>query len=212
MNHTGGVALIKDFFEDRGDIILPIIISLVAHGLILYLVLAGVGHPPGQDGRLSAGKKLAMAEDFIMGQSNLLRSRLAERLKRIKSSPTDIDKMDWTVDSMPVKIASAANRANLKLLEAKLTEIEADEGQKRYHIFLKIMSDAENVFDDILLASYMVGDGTLHSKFRTEELTISLEDSDAPGSVMFRTYTSDTRRLYLNRISPQEFILQASVQ
>jgi HAMP domain-containing protein len=205
-------SLLKDFFSDKSDIILPIIISVVAHGLIIYLIFSGSGQLSGHDSKIDIGKKLAMAEDFLTGQSNALMMRLSSRLSRIRSAPQEVDSMEWTMESMPVKIISAAKRADLDLAGIKIIKAKSNESEDTYDVVLRIYSSAGKVFDDILFASHMVGDGTLHSKFKTDKMLIYVKDKKSSGTALFSAYTRETRRFYLNRISPQEFLLSATVE
>jgi len=212
MEQIRASSLLKDFFSDKGDIILPIIISVVAHGFIIYLIFSGGGQLSGHDSKIDVGKKLAMAEDFLTGQSNALMMRLSGRLSRLRSAPQEVDSMEWTMESMPVKIVSAARRADLNLEGIEMLKAEGNEPEETYDVVLRIYSSAGKVFDDILFASHMVGDGTLHSKFKTDKMLIYVKDKKTPGAALFSAYTRETRRFYLSRISPQEFLLGATVQ
>ncbi len=204
--------LVKGFFSAKRDIVVPLIISVVVHGLIIYFIFAGGPNVPGQNGKLYAGKKLTMAEDFVVGQSNLLLGRLSDRLSKIRNSSKGDAALEWSLDSMPVKITSASKVAGLKLVKIKLAKLGKKNGEDSYDVNMRVYSTSGRVFDDILLLSHMVGDATLHSKFTTDKLVIYVKDKKASGATRFSVSTREARRFYLRRITPNEFLIDAAVQ
>ena len=44
--------LVKGFFSGKRDIVVPLIISVVAHGLIIYFIFSGGPNVTGQNGKL----------------------------------------------------------------------------------------------------------------------------------------------------------------
>lgn len=212
MEYTRTENLVKGFFSGKGDIILPLIISIVAHGLIIYFIFAGGAKVPGHNGKLYAVKKLTMAEDFVVGQSNLLLGRLSERLSKIRNSSKGAAEVEWSLDSMPIKITSASKVVGIKLVKVNLARLGKKNGEDSYDVNLRVYSTSSRVFDDILLLSHLVGDGTLHSEFKTDKLVIYLKDKKTSGAARFSVSTKEARRFYLRRITPNEYLIDAAVQ
>lgn len=209
MKESRAGSLLSDFFTGKGDIVLPVIISLAIHGFLIYYIFSGGAQVSGQNSKLYAGKKLTMAEDFVAGQSNLLLARLSDRLSRVRGSTTERDETEWTLDNTPDKMTFALKRGDVRIADVRVAKVEEEGQEERYDIVLKIYTSPEMVFDDILLASYLVGEGTMHGRFKTESLLIYVKDENSPGAALFSTNTLQTRRFYLSRISPQEFFLDA---
>lgn len=204
------------------DIVIAIFLSLLMHGVMLLVLFFPFGEIRGNMGAITAAERLSHAEEYIFKDLQGLVNTYHSQAKQFAANLPREEKDAWTLQNMPKNVAKALKAAGLKVSEVKAwpsanepPETDSPEKtapEKRYTIGVKLGSAGQRAFNDILVVSHAVGYATLKSDFWTDNLEITVTEKDATDKAQFIVPTMDCRLLYRNKLSPQEFLMGASVR
>ena len=194
------------------DILLPLFFSVFVHFFFLYLVFyPGNGKNHLRTSQVSVNDKLDSAETFVSEEIQKSRERIMRKIGEINVLKREAFSEKWTKDNMPARIKKAFNRIGRNVSDAEVTP-SLFKKKDEFSVLIRLTTTPRQVFEDIILLSYIVGDGTLHSDFNSDYLLLALKEKGSAGSRDFIVTTMDCRLLYAKKLSAQQFIRQATIE
>ena len=215
------------------------VISILLHGL-LFASIWYFGHPKavelmpaagaGKPG-IEAGRAGSESPGPAAAQKNTVKARLAEARKwvyknsqelaaHVKKQREEIEFVDkvllhsaWTEASFPKITERAAEILSLDLENVKLVRSTADTGEREVNsVYIRLYTNTERVFFDVMFLVNVVGDGTLHSKFITDNLIILIRERGLKDTTSLIIPTNYTREFYLERFTPAHVIERTTIR
>ncbi len=212
-------------------------VSVLLHGLLFVSIwyfgrpatvelkpIAGVGKPGVEAGRTGT-------ETPAAPEKNTMKARLAEARKwvyknsqelaaHVKKQRGEIEFVDkvlfhsaWTEASFPKIVERAAEILSLNLESVKLIRSTANTGGRDVNsVYIRLHTNAERVFYDVMFLVNVVGDGTLHSKFITDNLIILIRERGVKDTTSLIIPTKYTREFYLERFTPAHVIERTTIR
>lgn len=193
------------------DIAIPLLFSLFIHFVFIYIIFfPGGGSNNMKSHQLSVSDKLDSADAFILEEVNRTRERVTRKISEINALKREEFKGRWTLENMTERIEKALKRIGIDIKENRVVPSMFEE-KDRYSILVRLVTTPRLVFEDILLISYVVGEGTLRSNFTTDYLVLSIKGKNGGEPRDFIVTTMDCRLLYAKKLSAQQFISQAKI-
>jgi hypothetical protein len=194
------------------DIFLPLFFSIFIHFFFLYLVFyPGNGKNHLRTSQVSVNDKLDAAETFVSEEIQKSRERIMRKIGEVNVLKREAFSEKWTKNNMPARMKKVFERIDRNLSDVEVTP-SLFKKKDEFSILVKVITTPRLVFEDIILLSYIVGDGTLHSDFNTDYLLLALKEKGSAGSRDFIVTTMDCRLLYAKKLSAQQFIRQATIE
>jgi len=213
VEHSGG---------GKKDVSIAIFLSLLFHGVVLLVLFHPTGGIRGSTGTITAAERLSHVEEYIFKDLQGLVNRYHSQAIQLAASLQDEEKEAWTLEKMPDRLAKAVKAAGVQVSKVQIwpsRNAQAETGspqetppQERHTIAVRLESEGRHVFNDILAISHAVGYSTLNSDFFTDNLEVTVSETEGTETVQFIVPTMDCRLLYRNKLSPQEFLMGASVR
>jgi len=201
--------------QNFNDIALPLFFSLFLHFIIIYFIfLAGSGKNNLSSYQVSVNDKLDSADTFILEEIQRSKERITRKISEVRALKREAFSGKWTTKNMPERIKKASQRIGIDIVETQVSPslFEGGHSSSEFSILIKLITSPRLVFEDIILISYLVGDGTIHSDFKTDYFLLAIKEKGRKESRDFIITTMDCRLLYARKLSAQQFISQAKIE
>jgi len=226
VEHSGG--------GGKKDIVFAAFLSLLMHGALLAILFYPIGQSRGTMGPITAAERLSHAEEYIFKDLQGLVSTYRSQAEKLAPHLESETKEAWALQNMPASLTKVLKAAGVEVTEVKSWPSSNNKAQKepaaekgpatekdsaaekpeeiRYTIGVKLDSQGWRVFNDVLAVAHALGHATLYSDFWSDNVEIRVTEKAAVEIVQIIMPTMDCRLLYRNKLSPQEFLMGASVR
>lgn len=196
------------------NVLIPLFLSLSFHFVFLYFIfLPGNGNNHVKSNQVSVADKLDSADTFILEEIQRSKERIMRKIGEINLLRQEEFKGRWTKTNMPERIQKAFQRIGRDIVEVKITPSLFKKGSSnQFSVLVRLMTTPRLVFEDLILLSYIAGDGTLRSDFKTDYLLLAVKEKGRTGSRDFIVTTMDCRLLYAKKLSAQQLVTQATIE
>ncbi len=166
-----------------------IAVSLVAHMVFIFLAMP-TSHSDAQNDATFIAERYAEAINRAVPLDGSQIAELEDLLASVSNGKWETRTFGETVESLAARMDVEVDKAEvIRAMDANHSR------QGRMDIFIQLPWDEDRDASDLQILSFLVGEGTLKSKFGTHRLWVRLEGPDGVGRVAIETM--DTR-LYRN--------------